>query len=80
LVSYFATKEEKDKLLETFKALDLDHDGQLTREELKQGYVKIMGMSDALAEEEADRLMRTLDTNNSGSIDYSGMLESIFIN
>ena len=80
MVSYFATKEEKDKLLETFKALDLDHDGQLTREELKQGYVKIMGMSDALAEEEADRLMRTLDTNNSGSIDYSGMLESIFIN
>jgi len=71
LVSYFATKEEKDKLLETFKALDLDHDGQLTRDELKQGYVKIMGMSDELAEEEADRLMRTLDTNNSGSIDYS---------
>jgi len=70
-VSYFATKEEKEKLLETFKAIDADHDGQLTREELKQGYIKIMGMSNETAEEEADRLMRALDTNNSGSIDYS---------
>jgi len=71
LVSYFSTKEEKEKLLETFRALDLDHDGQLTKEELKQGYLKIMGMSNELAEEEAERTMRTLDTNKSGSIDYS---------
>jgi len=71
LVSYFSTKEEREQLLETFKALDLDHDGQLTREELKKGYIKIMGMSDELAEEEANKLMNTLDTNNSGSIDYS---------
>jgi len=71
LVSYFATKEEKEKLLETFKAIDADHDGQLTREELKQGYIKIMGMSNEMAEEEADRIMRTIDTNHSGSIDYS---------
>jgi len=71
LVSYFSTKEEKEKLLQTFKALDLDNDGQLTKEELKQGYVKIMGMSNELAEEEAEKTMRTLDTNKSGSIDYS---------
>ena len=37
LVSYFSTKEEKEKLLETFKAIDLNHDGQLNRDELKQG-------------------------------------------
>jgi len=71
LVSYFATKEEKEKLLETFKALDVNHDGQLTLEELKQGYVKIMGMTNEVAEEEAERIMRMIDTNNSGSIDYS---------
>jgi len=71
LVSYFSTKEEKEKLLETFRALDLDHDGQLTKDELKHGYVNIMGMTNELAEEEAERVMRQLDTNHSGSIDYS---------
>jgi len=71
LVSYFATKEEKEKLLETFKAIDVDHDGQLTKEELKQGYIKIMGMTNEMAEEEADRIMRTIDCNHNGSIDYS---------
>ncbi len=38
---------------------------------LPLGYVKIMGMTNELAEEEAEKTMRTLDTNNSGSIDYS---------
>jgi len=71
LVSYFATKEEKEKLLETFKTLDVDHDGQLTVKELKEGYVKIMGMSNETAEEEAERIMKMIDTNGSGSIDYS---------
>ena len=31
-----------------------------------------MGMTNELAEEEADRIMRTLDTNGNGTIDYSG--------
>jgi len=31
-----------------------------------------MGMTNELAEEEAERVMRQLDTNHSGSIDYSG--------
>jgi len=37
LVSYFLTKGAKEKLLEVFRALDLDYDGQVTKDELKQG-------------------------------------------
>ena len=37
--------------------------------------MKIMGMSEEEAIEEADRIMRTLDSNNSGSLDYSGNKE-----
>ena len=34
LVNYLTTKEEKAELLKTFQALDLNCDGQLSREEL----------------------------------------------
>lgn len=71
LVSHFSTKKEKEKLLQTFNALDADHDGQLTKEELKQGYMRIMGMTNEVAEAESERIMKKLDTNQSGSIDYS---------
>jgi calcium-dependent protein kinase len=56
--------------LKTFQALDLNNDGQLTREELILGYKKIMNAVDA--EEEVERIMKTVDTNNSGAIDYTG--------
>jgi calcium-dependent protein kinase len=71
LVFYFSTKEEKEKLLKTFKTLDVDSNGQLTKEELKQGFIKVMGLSNEQAEEEACRILKIVDTNNSGSIDYS---------
>ena len=41
LVNNLATKEEKNKLLETFTALYLNGDGKLSREELILGYRKI---------------------------------------
>lgn len=36
-MNYLATKDEKQELLKTFQALDLNGDGQLTREELIAG-------------------------------------------
>lgn len=70
LVSYLSTREEKNELMKTFKALDLNGDGQLSRDELIQGYEKIMGAREA--EREVDNIMATVDTNKSGFIDYSG--------
>lgn len=70
LVSYLSTREEKNELLKTFKVLDLNGDGQLSREELIAGYEKIMGTKEA--EREVDNIMSTVDTNKSGFIDYSG--------
>jgi len=71
LVNFLSTREEKNKLLQTFQALDLDKDGQLTKDEIIKGYVKLMGYTEEEAIEEAERIMSTLDANNSGSIDYS---------
>ena len=70
IVTKLATKDEKNELLEMFKALDTNGDGQLSREELYEGYKKIYG--EAQAFEEVDAIMAKLDKNNSGTIDYSG--------
>jgi len=39
-VNYFATHEERTQLLKTFQALDLNGDGQLSKEELIKGREK----------------------------------------
>ena len=69
IISFFDIKEEKDELLKTFKALDLDHDGQLTPDELLEGYSKMMDKVEA--QNEVERIFRTIDVNNTGAIDFT---------
>lgn len=47
IASQFTSKEEKHQLMQTFKALDTNGDGVLSREEIIQGYSKIMSEEDA---------------------------------
>ena len=54
--------------METFKALDTNHDGILTKQELKDGLKKI---NYVMSEAEIKNLFSTLDDNQSGGIDYS---------
>lgn len=49
--------------------MDKNSDGKLSREELIEGYNKIMG--DLAAEEEVDKIMKIADADGSGEIDYS---------
>jgi calcium-dependent protein kinase len=69
IITYFDIKDEKEELLKTFKSLDLDHDGQLTKQELTYGYSKIMGKTEA--EKEVERIFKTIDINNTGAIDFT---------
>ena len=64
------TKEEKNDLMKIFKQLDKNGDGKLTRDELLDGYNK----STAITDNEIDELMKKLDNDGSGSIDYTGNL------
>jgi calcium-dependent protein kinase len=72
IISFFDLKEEKNELLKTFKQLDIDHDGQLTVDELLQGYSEIMGKKEA--EIEVKRIFDTLDVNRTGYIDFTEFL------
>jgi len=69
LVSYLASTEEQNQLLKTFEALDENGDGQLSREELIKGYRTFMHSDDP--EAAVDAIMKEVDNNNSGYIDYT---------
>lgn len=72
IISFFDLKEEKDELLKTFKKLDIDHDGQLTKEELVSGYSKMLGKEEATRE--VNRIFDLLDVNKTGYIDFTEFL------
>jgi calcium-dependent protein kinase len=69
IASQLTSKEEKQQLLNTFKELDANGDGSLSREEILTGYKQIMG--DEEAEVEVAKIMDLVDMDKSGSIDYT---------
>jgi calcium-dependent protein kinase len=71
MTNFLLTKEEQDEMLEMFKQFDKNGDGQLSKQEIIEGYQKFFGKS--LSVEEADEIMNELDKNKSGYIDYSGI-------
>lgn len=69
IVNNMATKEEKNDLMKTFKALDTNGDGQLSKDELMKGYhAKNLG---DITEDDIDAMLGKLDNNQSGVIDYT---------
>ena len=72
MVCQLSTKEEQDRLYKSFKALDKNSDGKISREELIEGYKKIYKhMSEEDIIKEADRLFKIADQDGNGEIDYS---------
>jgi calcium-dependent protein kinase len=67
--SQLISKSEKEKLGKIFKSLDANGDGQLSKEEIMNGYEEHFGK--LLNEDEIDKLFFDVDTDKSGSIDYS---------
>lgn len=69
LVNMLTSEEEKAELLKTFQALDLNGDGQLSREELVKGFTEVLKVENP--ELEVDTIMAQIDKNNNGTLDYS---------
>mmetsp|Transcript_34183 Transcript_34183/g.59790 ORF Transcript_34183/g.59790 Transcript_34183/m.59790 type:complete len:487 (-) Transcript_34183:4193-5653(-) len=68
IASQLVNKEEKQKLTETFRELDKNGDGRLSREELLNGY---LSLGEGAAVIEVERIMRDVDVDGSGFIDYT---------
>jgi calcium-dependent protein kinase len=69
IASQLINKEESKKLSETFRNIDKNGDGKLSREELLEAYKSTMGKEAAL--EEVENIMKAVDVNGSGFIDYT---------
>ncbi len=69
IVNHLITKEDKNELLELFQQFDKNGDGVLTKDEILEGYQSILGELEA--EREADRIMKEVDFDKSGTIDYN---------
>ena len=73
-MGYTGLDEEKQKLLEIFKAFDENGDGQLAYEEIFHGYKQYFNGDVKRAQVEARIIFDKLDFNNNGTIDYSEFL------
>lgn len=62
-------KQEREELARVFKKLDKNSDGQLSKEEVKEGYLVHYGR--LISDEEIDKMFDAVDTDQSGYIDYT---------
>ena len=61
--------EDKESLLETFKAIDENGDGMISRKELLTGYRKVNDST--ISDDELNDMFSRIDKDNNGKIDYS---------
>ncbi len=67
--SQLMSKDERESLARVFKQLDVNGDGQLSKEEIKNGYRIHYGRN--ITDKEIDAMFDAVDTNHSGFIDYT---------
>jgi len=69
IATQLLSKEQTEALRKEFQSMDTDGDGKLSREELLEGYCRIMPEEKAI--EIVNHVMNTADTDGSGFIEYS---------
>ncbi len=64
-----SSDDDKKDLLETFKALDINSDGMISRKELLEGYRKVTTAD--LTDDQLNEMFDNIDKDGSGVIEYS---------
>ena len=73
IVTQLVSLKETRVLREVFRAIDANGDGKLSVSELADQYSQTMGYEEA--KKEAERIMKEVDTDNNGYIDYTEFLK-----
>mmetsp|Transcript_31005 Transcript_31005/g.30666 ORF Transcript_31005/g.30666 Transcript_31005/m.30666 type:complete len:254 (+) Transcript_31005:711-1472(+) len=74
LATQLISHEETKKLKESFTTLDKNGDGKISRAELYAEYRKHMSETDT--QETVEKIMKEVDSDHSGNIDYSEFLKA----
>ncbi len=69
IASQLVSKDETEHLEKIFQAIDKDGDGNLSKEEILNGYEEHFGVP--ISEEEVDKMFKEIDMDGNGSIDYT---------
>jgi Ca2+-binding EF-hand superfamily protein len=72
LTNQFEGKKEIEELENVFRAMDDDNNGELSRDEIRKGYLKEYGEGPML-EEEVDKIIEAADMNHDGTIQFVGI-------
>ncbi|EWS71123.1 calmodulin-domain kinase (macronuclear) [Tetrahymena thermophila SB210] len=75
IVSHLISEKEKEEFSQTFKQLDENGDGQLSKAEIMNGYKKVFGKN--ISEEEVNKIFDQIDVNQSGFIDYTEFITAV---
>jgi len=69
IASQLVLKEEKKKIDELFRALDIQNNGRLAKDDVRTGYKTVFGKD--LEQKKLDEMFKRVDYDNTGYIEYS---------
>jgi calcium-dependent protein kinase len=72
MAAHLISVQGEAKARELFETFDINHDGQLSRDELLECYQTIYAGDLELARREVDKTLKNVDLNKNGTIDYNG--------
>jgi calcium-dependent protein kinase len=69
IVSQLLVKEEKTKIDEVFREIDVSCDGKLSKQEVKDAYQRVFGCE--ISDDEVDKIFEHVDIAGTGYLEYS---------